>query len=473
MKDSDFPGRSALYLFQSFNALSYSIVLGSPIVLFTTWLGGGSEAVGMVTAIMPFLTIMQIPSTKYIPKWGYRRVMLAGWTARTMMLLGIVFLPFFREIWSSTLLIGTLVFCLFSWSFLRGMTNASWLPWIRALVPEERRGRYFAGEQRYIQLMTLIILIFSGVILGREPNAWRFSLLFLISFATGITSLRFLSRIPSPPVPKEEHIKDSLLKTILEVLRHKNYRQFLYFALIWTVANAGFDAFSVLFLKREAGLTERAILWLGAVGSVGMISVLFFAGGFSDKWGSRPVMKICLGGTVVCQLVWVFLAQGYFPISPPVMIPLYLVFGCVRATIWIANWRLTLISVPRSASMVALALYSTSSGILAGATPLAWGFVLDRIPVNFLSPFGYYFLFAALLNLLAFLILMRVQEDNAKHTLNVALALFQQPMRSILQMIGYSPKSEETAGNNGSYPERALDAADTRAEKSDNCSGRS
>ena len=473
MKESGFSGRSSLYLFQSFNALSYSVVLGSPIVLLTTWLGGGSEAVGIVTAVMPFLTIMQIPSTKYIPKWGYRRVMLAGWTARTTMLLGIVVLPFFREIWSSSLLIGILVFCLFSWSFLRGMTNASWLPWVRALVPEGKRGRYFAGEQLYIQLMTIIILFLSGMILGKNPDAWRFSILYFISFAAGIVSVQFLSRIPSPPVPKGEHIEDSLLKTVGVILRSKNYRQFLYFALIWTIANAGFDAFSVLFLKREVGLAEREILWLGALGSAGMIFVLFFAGGFSDRWGSRPIMKICLGGTMACQLVWVFLAQGYVPVSPSVMIPLYLVFGCVRACIGIANWRLTLISVPRSASMVALALYSTSSGIMAGATPLVWGFVLDRIPASFLNPFGYYFLFAVVLNLLAFLILMRVQEEKAEHTLNVALALFQQPMRSMLQWMGYSPKSEEMAGNNDSYPDRDLEAADTRAQKSDNCSGRS
>jgi len=446
MKDSDFPGQSSLYLFQSFNALSFSIVLGSPIVLLTTWLGGGSEAVGIVTAIMPFLTIMQIPSTIYIPKWGYRKVMLAGWTTRTLMLLGIVILPFFREVLSSFWLIGILVFCLFSWSFLRGMTNASWLPWIRALVPEEKRGRYFAAEQRYIQLMTLIILFLSGIILGRQPNAWRFSLIYMISFAFGLVSIRFLSRIPSPPVPKEEHIKDSLIKSIGAVLKHNNYRRFLYFALIWTIANAGFDAFTVLFLKREAGLADRSILWLGAVGSAGMIFVLFFAGGFSDKWGSRPVMKICLSGTILCQAVFVLLAQGVFSVSPGILVPLFLVFGCVRATVWIANWRLSLISVPRSASLVALALYSTSSGILGGATPLVWGFILDRMPGRFLNPFGYYFLFAVILNFIAFLILMRVKEDKAEHTLNVALALFQQPMRSILQLMGYSPKTEETIG---------------------------
>ncbi|MBN1900359.1 MFS transporter [Candidatus Sumerlaeota bacterium] len=467
-----FEGQAYLYLFQSFNALSFSIILGAPIVLFTTWLGGGSKSVGIVTSIMPFLTILQIPSTIYIGKLGYRRAMLAGWSTRTFVILGFVFLPFLKGRWSTASLIAFLCLCLFAWSFLRGMANASWLPWIRALVPDEKRGRFFAAESRYIQLMSLVILFLSGVILGSQPDKWRFSLLFLISFLFGMTSVIFLSRIPSKEVPQEEKHIPSPLKTIRQALQFKKFKRFLLYALVFTVANGGFDAFTVLFLKRESHFSERRILWLTACSSGGMILVLFFIGKFLDRWGSKPIMKICMSLMVSYQIVWFFMAQRFLAGNYIFLVFLYLVTGGIRAAIGIATTRLTMISVPKNAILMSLALYTTGTGVLSGFTPLFWGFVLDIVSAGWLQPFGYFFLGGILLNLLAFFLLRKVKESKTERTKKVVHSLLIQPVQALMQMMSFSP------GNQNLSPETSgdqvlPDEADTSARNNDNCSSRS
>jgi MFS family permease len=462
-----FQGQTCLYLFQSFNALSFSIILGAPMVLFTTWLGGGSGAVGLVSSIMPFLTVLQIPSIKYISKWGYRRTMMAGWTSRTLVLLGIVALPFFKGAWSPEQLIGFLALCIFIWSLMRGMTNASWFPWIRALVPQDQRGRFFAGESRYIQLMSLAILFFSGLILGSNPNQWRFSLLFSISFMTGMISLFFLSRIPSVDVPHEERHITSTLKNIREALGSGNYKRYLLYVFIFTVANGGFDAFTVLFLKRESGFSERNILWLGACSSGGMILVLFFIGKILDQWGSKPIMKLCLSAVVFYQGIWFLLSQKILPLHYPGLIFLYLVTGFIRASIGIAITRLTMISAPRKAVLMALAIYTTGTGILSGVTPLGWGLILDRIDGTFVNSFGYFFLAGILLNLFAFILLDRVREEKAESARNVAFSLLLQPMQALIQLMSFFPRIQNIPQETG-QDKQVPEEAETSARNSDN-----
>ena len=459
-----FRGRSTIYLFQIFNSLSFWVILGPPIVLITTWIGGGSEAVGIVTSIMPFLTIFQIPSTRYIERLGYRRVMLTGWTGRTIMLLGIVILPFLKDDWPASKLVALLIFCIFAWSFLRGLTNASWMPWIRSLVPREQRGRFFAGQHIFIRTTSLLILFLSGVILGKNPTAMRFSLIYAISFCSAMISIQFLARVPSVDIAHEEKVHIPVFKAIRNILKQVNYRRFLYFAFCWTFANKSFDAFSVLYLKTQANFLDRDILWLSAIGSGAMIFILIIAGRLLDRWGSRPIMHLCMGGTIVYLAIWFLLAQEVIGAFFVLMVVLYIIFGIMRATVWIGISRLTLFSVPRENSIMALAIYTTGIGLSAGTSPLLWGFILERVHGGIITPYGYFFLTSVILNILAIAFLRRVEEKKAEPTMYVALELLTQPMRSLVQLMSYFPRSQHSRQDHTIYSE----AAETKARKSDN-----
>lgn len=471
---TDFPGKRQLLLFQSFNALSYWIILGTPIVLLTLWLGGGSRAVGIVSSVMPFLAILQIPSTRYITRLGYRRAMLAGWTSRTLMILGFVALPFFKDVWSANHLVLALVGILFTWSLLRGLANVSWFPWLRGLVPEQCRGRYFAAENIYVQLMSLIIFSLSGMIIGKEPNAIRFAIIYFVSFSAGMVSLYFLGRIPNVEIPPHEEAWGSILPAVKNVFRDKNFRRFLIFIIVWTLSSSGFDSFVVLFLKRESALPERMILWLGAISSGAMIAALLGAGKFLDRWGSKPVMKICISAILIYLCFWLMLAEGVFKPHLWLMICLFVYNGMVKATIWTATWRLLFMSVPHKNSLMSLAIFNTGVGIFGGATPLLWGFMIPKFPTDYFHPFGYYFMANMLLTLLAFVMLQKVKEKKAGRTRDVAIALLTLPMRSAMQLLSMLPLfQQEGKTQEEAVEEDPCEAASTKALKSDNCSDRS
>src|SRR6478672_7586325 len=72
------------FLFSTFNALSFQIVLGSPMVLYARTLGASATVLGLIAGMMPLLVIFQIPAANYIHRIGFRRFVYAGWGTRVL-----------------------------------------------------------------------------------------------------------------------------------------------------------------------------------------------------------------------------------------------------------------------------------------------------------------------------------------------------------------------------------------------------
>src|SRR3974377_662334 len=87
------PGLHNAYLFATFNALSFQIVLSSPMVLYAKTLGASATVLGIIAGMMPLLVIFQIPAANHIPRVGFRRFMYAGWGTRVMFIFGMALVP--------------------------------------------------------------------------------------------------------------------------------------------------------------------------------------------------------------------------------------------------------------------------------------------------------------------------------------------------------------------------------------------
>src|SRR5512136_73806 len=87
------PGLNNAYLFATFNALSFQIVLNSPMVLYGKSLGASATVLGIITGMMPLLVIFQIPAAQYINRVGYRQFVYAGWGTRVAFIFGLALVP--------------------------------------------------------------------------------------------------------------------------------------------------------------------------------------------------------------------------------------------------------------------------------------------------------------------------------------------------------------------------------------------
>src|SRR5215470_7347831 len=81
------------FLFSTFNALSYQLVLSSPMVLYAKTLGASATVLGVIAGMMPLLVIFQIPAANYIPRLGFKRFVYAGWGTRVMFIFAMAAVP--------------------------------------------------------------------------------------------------------------------------------------------------------------------------------------------------------------------------------------------------------------------------------------------------------------------------------------------------------------------------------------------
>src|SRR3989442_1566978 len=202
------PGLHNAFLFSAFNALSFQIVLSSPMVLYAKGLGASATVLGVIAGMMPLLVIFQIPAANYIPRLGFKRFVYAGWGTRVLFIFAMALVPLTGGFLDHKNRLALMLMLLFCFNLSRGISSCAWLPWITALVPGDLRGKYLARDAGVQNLASFFTFLIAAGCLAGEPASWQFAILFAFSAVMGAVSLSFLKRIPdaqmppSPPVPR-------------------------------------------------------------------------------------------------------------------------------------------------------------------------------------------------------------------------------------------------------------------------------
>src|SRR5436305_1172317 len=187
------PGLANAFIFATFNALSFQIVLGSPMVLYAKSLEASATVLGIIAGMMPLLVIFQIPAAAHIARVGYKRFFYAGWGTRVMFIFGMALVPLSGGFLGNVTQLALILSLLFGFNLSRGISSAAWLPWITTLVPIEIRGKYLAREATCVQTASCVAMMLSALCLGHQSRAWQFAALFgLIGIAGQISIGLFL-----------------------------------------------------------------------------------------------------------------------------------------------------------------------------------------------------------------------------------------------------------------------------------------
>src|SRR5271157_3210687 len=223
------------YLFSTFNAFSYQIVLSSPMVLYAKTLGASATVLGIIAGMMPLLVIFQIPAASYIPRVGFRRFVYAGWGTRVMFIFGMALVPLTSVFLRAETRLALMLMLLFCFNLSRGISSCAWLPWITALVPASLRGTYLARDAAVQNLASFVTFLIAAACLAGPTRPWQFSILFAFSATMGAVSLSFLKRIPDPEIPREIRASKTPVPW-LAMLNHPPFRKLLVTLVAYSVA---------------------------------------------------------------------------------------------------------------------------------------------------------------------------------------------------------------------------------------------
>jgi MFS family permease len=413
------PGLHNAFLFAIFNALSFQIVLGSPMVLFAKSLDASATVLGIITGMMPLLVIFQIPAANHIDRIGYKKFVYAGWGARVSVIFVMALVPITVGFLNATSRLALILLLLFAFNLSRGISSSAWLPWLTSLVPPAVRGKYLAREAAFVNFGSFLTLALSALCLGRQPAPWRFAVDFAFSAFMGAISLTFLKRIPDAEIP--EHARSSRAPVpFLEMARFGPFRKLLWTVLGWSVAYGGMTTFTVAFLKVETNWADSDILLVASTAFLGGLGSLWFLGSRLDRLGSKPVLLLSF-------FLWMFIAAGWAAVAGRVLRPhlglillLQVGMGLFAALINMANTRLAMAIIPSMGRSHFFAIYSVVLNVTLGLAPILWGLMIDALnPLNALwrgfewNRYSVFFAAVALSFLVTLALARRLEEPAA------------------------------------------------------------
>ncbi len=403
--------------FALLNALTWPIVLGSPLFLYAKSLGAGDLMLGILAAIPPLLAILHIPGAHLMPRMGYRRVMIWGWGSRTVLIFIMALTTVIFT--SSAARLAGIFLCIVIFSALRGLSGGAWMPWVTGLIPPDVRGKFFLRDQLYGQSGNLLALLASTAFLLGNPGPRQFGLPFLFAGIGGTISVLCLTRVPDISAP-EHHAQTGEVVGMARMMSEKIFRRLCVFNILYMLVLGGLTVFTVAFLRGVVGFSESAIVLLSAMSALGGVLSLFWCGAVIDRIGSKPIMLLSLVAFAVVFAGWWAVAGKILPASPIAVGFLYLLMGIAGMNFAAANNRLQSLNIPKAGRNHYFAVFLAIVNVAAGASPLIWGLFLESIGRHHVATgalqwnrYSIYFASGALLSL-PLLALCRSLEESVQ-----------------------------------------------------------
>ena len=363
------------HLFSVFNAVSFQVIMGTPIILYAKSLGASSSVLGLIASFTPLMTVLQIPAAHYLGRYRFRDFVMMGWGLRTVLIYVLVLIPLASFLEASGKVLAVLVL-LFFFNFLRGISSAAWMPWIAALIPEGVRGVFISRDQIAVHLGCLVSLVVSAEMLSGDAETWEYSLVFLMSAVAATLSLFFIMKIPEP-YSLEQVRRGAEPVPWGAMVRFPPFLRLLIFNILYLVVTGSLGVFTVEFLREERGLDVSGILWLTTIGFIGALVTFPWCGVAVDRVGSKPLVRLATLGFGLVIGGWFLLAGVFRGVDVWVVAVLNFASGVASAFFHVANSRVVMGTMPEMGRNHFFALFTVMSSFALGASPVMWGMFLD------------------------------------------------------------------------------------------------
>jgi MFS family permease len=368
-----------LLKFSFFNATTWMIALGTPLVLLAGQLGASSFEVGLIYSFVFLLLPVQILATSTLPRFGYRKQIIFAWLTRGVFLAIPVFLAFLAPEEPRRWMVYALILSAFGFSLFRTLGSCAIMPLLYAKLPEEVRGRYFSTDQAVIGVSGIVTLLFCALLFKLLPVYSAFLWQYLYAILGTAMTVYYLARLKDPPKPAKVDVKEILVETPTVCMRRSPFRQYLLFMTTSALMGTAFVPLKAYYLKVEAGVSMDMILLYTAVQYCGAILGTVVMRSRIDTIGVKPVFRISLLLGAVVSIYWFFLVTGYIEGLEKGLGIAYFIFG-LSASQWVTAH---LKYIPRVCDIKRQALHvsvhSSVIGIVGGLAPMLWGFAV-RVP---------------------------------------------------------------------------------------------
>jgi MFS family permease len=367
------------FLFQIFNATSWSIILGTPMLLYMKSLDAPGVILGLTVAMIPLFGALQIPAANFVERVGYKNFVVRGWASRSVFILGAAAIPFLPAMEPASR-IALMLVMLGLFAAARGISVCGYMPWITHLVPESFRGWFIARDTMCMYVAMTGTMLLSSWWVGVFPSGRGFGALFIISYVSALISLVFLRRIPDAQVVKP--LENPARPPWKEMLFYPPFFRYVLFTIGFNFFTSALGVIWVPFMKDGLLASGSLILGLSAYSCLIAAGTALVTGPVADRTGSRPLMVFASGLILLSQVCWVLISAGVMPTHRYAAFLPVTLGSAGYPLLALAGTRLLMGLIPESGRSHFFAIASVASSFTLGLMPILWGLgldVLDRL----------------------------------------------------------------------------------------------
>lgn len=368
------PFRAAFW-FGGFNGLTWMIGLGTPMVLLAERLGASTFQVGLASSFLFLLLPLQVLSTTALPRLGYRRQMVVGWSGRLLFLLAPIGLAAAAPEEPARWMPAALVASVFGFCLLRAFGVAAHIPWMAAILPPELRGRFFATDHAIVSVVGVATLLALAGLFRWLPDWSAFLWTYGVALVGSLLAVACLLRLPDAPAPQATPVRRLPGEAARLCLRPGDFRRYLLLSLMGAAVTSSLQAFAAYYLKVEAGLAPSDILLLTSAYFAGAIVGSWSIRRSIDRTHVRRYFQVAAGLMGVVQLYWLLLVSGLPGMTTGLPFA-YLLFGTAFGVNNATHFTYLPELGPEDERPVVIAVFTAVMGVLAGVAPILWGLFL-------------------------------------------------------------------------------------------------
>lgn len=385
----------------SFGMIWVAVAMNMPYVMLLEALGASGMTQGVAATVNQLAIGTQIPGALVVESLQRRKVF---WAIGTIIHRMMWFIPA-AVVWfmPGQPSAAKLIIIVASLSALvANATGAAWQSWMADLIPEARRGRFWASRQAWTMTAFLIGIGTAGYALDNikpHPDGGPmvgFAVVFAVATMFGIADILVHLGVPEPIPPRILNPR-RILSRLITPLRHPSFRRLALSMGLWVLACGVIGPFGTLYLRRvfDFSYTELSVITIAS--SISVVIAGLIAGFLIDRVGPRAVGAVMMVLGPCFSVVWFFLTHTpiaiHIPFGPTLITSqavLLIALSCLfnsglYSCVGLAHLTMLGAIAPKRGRSLAMALHFTLIGVIGAAGPLLGGFILDHFPTDGLS----------------------------------------------------------------------------------------
>ena len=264
-------------------------------------------AVGASRAQVGLMSSLSNPGAALLVEHFRRRkeiTMIFGGGIAKLMLLLIALILF--GLCGQSLVLAVIAFSVIRESFAN-LAFPAWVSITADIVPITGRGRYFSSRNFVMGITGMVSVLVVGELITRLGQPAGYQLAIGLSFALGMASTYYFSRLREPPLA----VPQTRAPLAVSALRRNLRTHSTFLALTLTVAlwnfflNIAGSFFSVYMVQNLKGTATQ----VGILSVFGSIFTLVFQrplGKLADRWGAYRLQLICGLLIPILPVTWIF-----------------------------------------------------------------------------------------------------------------------------------------------------------------------